>query len=244
MSSESGIVDSAASGGGSSTGPGSGADPAGTGPGLAAEPGLRTDPDDVEPGRMAGQDAPPAANQQKTEPMPPSAGQDVATAGEPVVDEGAGTSTGPGPRMGAPGASPASPGASGASALSPEGQRPEEARPSPGGSVDPLKAPHDPGRVESDLPGTASRVPGVQGESPQPFGADTAAGAASMGSAAASGSQGESGDANEVNVPSETSAEGTSESMEPVDGVRLTAVAPEGHADGEPDTRVPPTTTF
>lgn len=241
---DSGIVDTGADGsGGSSTGPGSGVDPAGSGPGLSAEPGLSTDPDEVEPGRMQGQQSPPAANQLRTEPIPPSEGHDVAAAGEHRADEGAGTSTGPGPRMGAQNASPASSVSAAAAGLSPEGQRPEDTRPEPGGSPDPLKGPHDPGRIQSDLPGHASRVPGVQGESPQPFGTDTGAGAASMGAAAAS-SSGESGDAHEVDVPSETPAEGTSEAMEPVDGVRLTAIAPEGHADGETDTRVPPTTSF
>ena len=47
-----------------------------------------------------------------------------------------------------------------------------------------------------------------------------------------------------VPVPSEVPAEGTSEGAAPVDGVRVTAIAPEGLADGETDVRVPPTTTF
>ena len=51
-------------------------------------------------------------------------------------------------------------------------------------------------------------------------------------------------DARGVPVPSDVPAEGTSEGAEPVDGVRTTAIAPEGMADGETDNRTPPTTTF
>ena len=51
-------------------------------------------------------------------------------------------------------------------------------------------------------------------------------------------------DAQGVPVPSDVPAEGTSEGAEPVDGVRVNAIAPEGHADGETDQRMPPTTTF
>lgn len=47
-----------------------------------------------------------------------------------------------------------------------------------------------------------------------------------------------------VTVPGEVPAEGTSEGAAPVDGVRATAIAPEGLADGENDVRMPPTTTF
>ncbi|HEX8004497.1 MAG TPA: hypothetical protein VF519_17550 [Mycobacteriales bacterium] len=51
-------------------------------------------------------------------------------------------------------------------------------------------------------------------------------------------------DAQGVPVPSEVPAEGTSEGAVPVDGVRVTAIAQEGLADGETDVRMPPTTTF
>ena len=70
--------------------------------------------------------------------------------------------------------------------------------------------------------------------------------AESAGSAGASGSSGsgDSPDARGVPVPSDVPADGTSEGAEPVDGVRVTAIAPEGHADGETDNRMPPTTTF
>lgn len=91
---------------------------------------------------------------------------------------------------------------------------------------------------------TASRVPGVQGSSPDDFAADNGAGAAEMESASSGGSAEQSGDVHQVPVPSETAADGTSEELEPVDGVRVTAIAPEGLADGEPDNRMPPTTTF
>jgi hypothetical protein len=90
----------------------------------------------------------------------------------------------------------------------------------------------------------ASRVPGVQGESPDDFAADDAAGATEVASATSGGSSEASGDAHEVPVPSEQAAEGTSEELDPVEGVRVTAIAPEGHADGETDNRMPPTTTF
>lgn len=50
--------------------------------------------------------------------------------------------------------------------------------------------------------------------------------------------------AHDVPVPSDVPAEGTSEGAPPVEGVRVTAIAPEGLADGENDVRMPPTTTF
>ena len=199
---------------------------------------MSTDPGVVEPGRMQGEDAPPAANQAKTEPIPPTQGHDVATPDEHHPDEEAGTSTGPGPRMGAgAGARPAD-----APGVSPEGRDPGLTRPTASGAPDTATGPHDPGRVESDLPGAASRVPGVQGASPEPFEADTAAGAERM--AAAGQGADASGDVHDVNVPSATPAEGTSEALEPVDGVRVTSIAPDGHADGEYDNRMPPTTSF
>ena len=93
--------------------------------------------------------------------------------------------------------------------------------------------------------GESSRVPGVQGSSPDAFETDTDEGAERVqASLARPDVAEESGDVQEVPVPSETAAEGTSESMEPVDGVRVTAIAPEGLADGETDNRMPPTTTF
>jgi len=60
----------------------------------------------------------------------------------------------------------------------------------------------------------------------------------------ASAVSGVPGDARGVPVASEDAAEGTSETSAPVDGVRVTAIAPDGHADGETDARMPPTTTF
>lgn len=90
--------------------------------------------------------------------------------------------------------------------------------------------------------GSASHVPGVQGESPDAFGADTDEGAARVESAVSPGSS--APDAQGVPVPSDVPMEGTSESSDPVDGVRVTALAPEGLADGENDVRMPPTTTF
>lgn len=91
---------------------------------------------------------------------------------------------------------------------------------------------------------SASHVPGVQGRSPDDFGVDNDAGAANMASGSSGGTAEASGDVHEVPVPSETPADGTSESLDPVDGVRVTAIAPEGLADGENDVRMPPTTTF
>ncbi|HEV2891289.1 MAG TPA: hypothetical protein VGX28_13020 [Frankiaceae bacterium] len=91
-------------------------------------------------------------------------------------------------------------------------------------------------------PGSASRVPGVQGSSPDAFEADTDEGASNVSSAVAPGSS--APDAQGVPVPSEVPAEGTSEGADPVDGVRVTAIAPEGSPDGETDVRMPPTTTF
>lgn len=64
------------------------------------------------------------------------------------------------------------------------------------------------------------------------------------GDAADAGGGGGAGDPQGVPVPSDEAAEGTSESAAPVDGVRTTAIAPEGLADGEPDNRMPPTSTF
>lgn len=50
------------------------------------------------------------------------------------------------------------------------------------------------------------------------------------------------GDPQEVPVPSEIPAPGTSEEAAPVDSV--SAMAPEGLADGETDVRMPRTSTF
>ena len=47
-----------------------------------------------------------------------------------------------------------------------------------------------------------------------------------------------------VPVPSSIPAEGTSESMAPIEGVTFPAVAPEGLADGETDVAMPSTTSF
>lgn len=58
------------------------------------------------------------------------------------------------------------------------------------------------------------------------------------------GTEADAPDARGVPVPSDVPAEGTSEGAEPVEGVRTTAIAPEGMADGETDNRTPPTTTF
>ncbi|HEU0129691.1 MAG TPA: hypothetical protein VFQ85_01705 [Mycobacteriales bacterium] len=206
---------------------------------------MSTDPDVVEPGRMQGEAAPAAANQRTTEPVPPAAQQDVPGEGS-RADYGYGTSTGPGPREGALGGRGGAGGGVAAPAFShaPEGRSPEASRPEPSGAGDHAQGPHDPGRIEADLPGEASRVPGVQGVSPDPFAVDTASGAARVQSAAASGGADSGGDAKGVPVPSETPAEGTSEAAEPVDGVRITAVAREGLADGEPDNRAPSTGVF
>lgn len=92
--------------------------------------------------------------------------------------------------------------------------------------------------------GRASRVPGEQGSSPDPFGVDRTEGAERTSDAVSDGSSEESGDVHEVPVPSSVPMEGTSETSDPVDAVRVTAIAPEGMADGEPDNRMPPTTTF
>jgi hypothetical protein len=62
---------------------------------------------------------------------------------------------------------------------------------------------------------------------------------------AASGSDvASAGDARGVPVPSGTAAELTSEASPPVDGVAVPAVAQPAHADGETDTRTPPTTSY
>ncbi|HVF06259.1 MAG TPA: hypothetical protein VNA20_15565 [Frankiaceae bacterium] len=142
---------------------------AGAGPEVAqdysvsgdAEPGASYA--DPSAGRMAGEDAPKAPNQAKTEPIPPSPEHDdvpVPAAGTP---DDAGTATGPGPREGWATAPPSSEGA---------------------------------------------------------------------------------GDANGVPVPSDTSAEGTSEGVAPVEGVTFPAIAPESLADGETDVAMPSTTSF
>jgi hypothetical protein len=157
-------------------------------------------------------------NQRRTEPIPPTqphavpdAAPDGPSGGEPErADLGAGTSTGPGPRVGGAGA------VRGAGAAGPY--------------------PDDP---------VASHVPGVQGAAPEAFGVDPVEGAlrtqAGLSSGAAGGGPGA---AQGVPVPSGDAAELTSEASPPVDGVRITAVAPPAHADGEPDTRTPPTVTY
>jgi len=158
-------------------------------------------------------------NQRQTEPVPPTeahsvpdAAPDGPSGAEPErADLGAGTSTGPGPRVGVAGA------ARGA------------------GSAGPY--PDDP---------VASHVPGVQGAAPEAFGVDPVAGAARTHAGLSSVGDGEAGpgSAQGVSVPSAAAAELTSEASPPVDGVRITAVAPPEHADGEPDTRTPPTVTY
>ncbi|MDQ1711020.1 MAG: hypothetical protein QOE45_470 [Frankiaceae bacterium] len=50
------------------------------------------------------------------------------------------------------------------------------------------------------------------------------------------------GESHEVPALSEVAAEGTSEELPPVEGIRVDAEP--GHADGEPDTRAPSTGTF
>jgi hypothetical protein len=52
------------------------------------------------------------------------------------------------------------------------------------------------------------------------------------------------GSAPEVPVPSREAAELTSEASPPVSGVAMPAVAPPAHADGETDTRMPPTASY
>lgn len=91
---------------------------AGAGPEVAqdysvagtADPGAsHADPD---AGRMAGEDAPKAPNQAKTEPMPPSPEHDdVPAPAGGDLDEDPGTSSGPGPREGWATAPPSSEGA-------------------------------------------------------------------------------------------------------------------------------------
>jgi hypothetical protein len=98
-----------------------------------------------------------------------------------------------------------------------------------------------PSSAATDGPPVASHVPGVQGQSPDPFGVDNAAGAAAM---SPGGSSESLGDAHQVPTNASEAATGTSETAEPVDGVRVTAIAREGLADGEYDNRTPPTTTF
>lgn len=55
---------------------------------------------DPEAGRMAGEDAAKAPNQQKTEPIPPSPPHDLPTPAGSRADDDAGTATSPGPREG------------------------------------------------------------------------------------------------------------------------------------------------
>jgi hypothetical protein len=184
-----------------------------------------------------------STNQRQTEPVPPTPGHDVPGPDRSRADAGAGTSSGPGPREGS------SAGAGGSAGLGEpypqiEGRPPEASRPTPSGAGDVTQGPHDPGRVRSDLPGTASHVPGVQGDSPEPFGVDTAEGARRTQDAVTAVGADSGGDAKVVPVPSGEAAEGTSEQAAPVDGVRITALAREGLADGEPDNRTPGTTTF
>lgn len=110
--------------------------------------------------------------------------------------------------------------------------------------IPPSPAHGEPGAAPMASPalGSASRVPGVEGTSPDAFEADTDEGASRVSSAVSEGSSAPS--AQGVPVPSDVPAEGTSEGADPVDGVRVTAIAQEGLADGETDTRMPPTTTF
>jgi hypothetical protein len=183
-----------------------------------------------------------SSNQRATEPIPPTQAHDVpdsAPGGDDRADAGAGTSTGPGPREGTPAGGVALSGSFASS--SPAGHEVSETRPEPSGADDVAQGPHDPGRVESDLPGHASRVPGVVGDSPEPFGVDNAAGAARMDSGGAAESLGET---HEVPANTFAPAEGTSETAQPVDGVRITSIAREGLADGEPENASPPTSTF
>jgi hypothetical protein len=161
-----------------------------------------------------------SSNQRRTEPVPPTGAHDVpdaaAGARDARADAGAGTSTGPGPREGAAGAARAEP------------------------------YPADPTGTAGLAPGSdreASRVPGSQGMAAEPFGVDTAAGARRTSGAVSAVGADSGGDSRGVSVPS-VPAEGTSEEAAPVDGVRLTAIAREGLADGEPDNRSPQTSTF
>jgi hypothetical protein len=73
-------------------------------------------------------------------------------------------------------------------------------------------------------------------------GVPDAAGGDDVAPAAGAGSS--PGDARGVSVPSGSAAGLTSEASPPVDGVAVPAVAPPAHADGETDTRTPPTTSY
>ncbi|HWL38410.1 MAG TPA: hypothetical protein VNQ77_19640 [Frankiaceae bacterium] len=55
---------------------------------------------DGDAGRMAGENAPQAANQQKTEPIPPSPQDDLPSPAGGRPSDDAGTATSPGPREG------------------------------------------------------------------------------------------------------------------------------------------------
>jgi hypothetical protein len=165
-----------------------------------------------------------SSNQRRTEPVPPTGAHDVpdaaAGARDARADAGAGTSTGPGPREGVAGAA--------------------RAEPYPAGPA----GPGGPAGLAPESDREASRVPGSQGMAAEPFGVDTAAGARRTSGAVSAVGADSGGDPHGVPVPSSVPAEGTSEEAAPVDGVRLTAIAREGLADGEPDNRSPQTSTF
>jgi hypothetical protein len=101
---------------------------------------------------------------------------------------------------------------------------PTEGHPAPSGTT---PASNDPGRPSPErAPSSPERAPSSPERASSPPGVDSP------------------GDAQGVPVVSPVPLDGTSEEQPPVRGVRVSAVAPPGLADGEPDDRAPSTGVF
>ena len=194
-----------------------------------ADPGAsHAEPDAA---RMAGEDAPKAPNQAKTEPVPPSGAGDLPGAADR-----------PDPAGGLPGGD--LPGGG--------GDLPSGDLPGRGGDLPRAAGRPDPagdlagaaGRADGDLAGAAGELPDPAGGAPGAHAGTVTGPGPREGWASAPPSSEPSGDVQGVPVPSTVPAEGTSQRSAPVEGVTFPAVAPEGLADGETDVAMPSTTHF